>query len=61
MMPSGRSSIPAWPPTGILICGPIIDTPILELHGYVIEPMRAGRLFMAGDAAHSVTPVGGKA
>jgi p-hydroxybenzoate 3-monooxygenase len=43
-----------------LVHGPIIDTSILELHSYVTEPMQAGRLFLAGDAAHIVTPAGGK-
>ena len=43
-----------------LVRGPIIDTSILELHSYVTEPMQAGRLFLAGDAAHIVTPAGGK-
>jgi p-hydroxybenzoate 3-monooxygenase len=43
-----------------LVRGPIIDTSVLELHSYVTEPMQAGRLFLAGDAAHIVTPAGGK-
>jgi p-hydroxybenzoate 3-monooxygenase len=40
--------------------GPVIDSSVLELHSYVTEPMQAGRLFLAGDAAHIVTPAGGK-
>jgi p-hydroxybenzoate 3-monooxygenase len=32
----------------------------MELHSYVTEPMQHGRLFLAGDAAHIVTPAGGK-
>jgi len=43
-----------------LIRGPITERSILELHSYVTEPMQAGRLFLAGDAAHIVTPAGGK-
>jgi p-hydroxybenzoate 3-monooxygenase len=43
-----------------LVRGPIIDTSILELRSFVTEPMQAGRLFLAGDAAHIVTPAGGK-
>jgi len=43
-----------------LIRGPITDRSILELHSYVTEPMQAGRLYLAGDAAHIVTPAGGK-
>ena len=39
-----------------LVRGPIIDTSILELHSYVTEAMQAGRLFLAGDAAHIVSP-----
>jgi p-hydroxybenzoate 3-monooxygenase len=41
--------------------GPIIERGILELHSYVTEPMQSGRVLLAGDAAHIVTPVGGKA
>jgi p-hydroxybenzoate 3-monooxygenase len=44
----------------ILVRGPIIGTSILELHSYVTEPMQAGSLFLVGDAAHIVTPAGGK-
>ena len=43
-----------------LVRGPHIETSILELHSFVTEPMQAGRLFLAGDAAHIVTPAGGK-
>jgi p-hydroxybenzoate 3-monooxygenase len=43
-----------------LVRGPVIGTSVLELHSYVTEPMQAGRLFLAGDAAHIVTPAGGK-
>jgi p-hydroxybenzoate 3-monooxygenase len=43
-----------------LIRGPIIERSLLELHSYVTGPMQAGRLFLAGDAAHVVTPAGGK-
>jgi len=30
------------------------------LRNYVMEPLRYGRLLMAGDAAHIITPMGGK-
>jgi p-hydroxybenzoate 3-monooxygenase len=43
-----------------LIPGPIIERGILELHSYVTEPMQHGPVFLAGDAAHIVTPAGGK-
>lgn len=43
-----------------LIRGPITERSLLELRSYVTEPMQAGRLYLAGDAAHVVTPAGGK-
>jgi p-hydroxybenzoate 3-monooxygenase len=43
-----------------LVPGPILERGIVELHSYVTEPMHHGRLFLAGDAAHIVTPAGGK-
>jgi p-hydroxybenzoate 3-monooxygenase len=44
----------------LLIRGPILEKSILELRSCVTEPMQAGPLFLAGDAAHIVTPAGGK-
>jgi p-hydroxybenzoate 3-monooxygenase len=38
----------------------IFERSVMELHSYVTEPMQQGRLFLAGDAAHIVTPAGGK-
>ncbi len=32
----------------------------MSLRNYVMEPLHYGRLFMAGDAAHIITPMGGK-
>jgi p-hydroxybenzoate 3-monooxygenase len=43
-----------------LVPGRILDRSIMELHSYVTEPMHCGPLFLAGDAAHIVTPAGGK-
>ena len=43
-----------------LVPGRILERGIVELHSYVTEPMQHGRLFLAGDAAHIVTPAGGK-
>ena len=43
-----------------LVPGRILERSIVELHSYVTEPMHFGRLFLAGDAAHIVTPAGGK-
>lgn len=40
--------------------GPILERSTMQLHSYVTEPMHHGRLFLAGDAAHIVTPAGGK-
>jgi 2-polyprenyl-6-methoxyphenol hydroxylase-like FAD-dependent oxidoreductase len=45
----------------VLMRGPIVEKSILDLRSYVTQPMRAGPLFLAGDAAHIVTPAGGKA
>jgi p-hydroxybenzoate 3-monooxygenase len=43
-----------------LVPGPVLEQGILELRSYVSEPMQHGPLFLAGDAAHIVTPAGGK-
>jgi p-hydroxybenzoate 3-monooxygenase len=40
--------------------GPITDKSVLPMRSYVQTPMRAGRLFLAGDAAHIVPPTGAK-
>ena len=43
-----------------LVTGPSIEKSIAPLRSYVAEPMRYGRLFLAGDAAHIVPPTGAK-
>ncbi|MCL5776978.1 4-hydroxybenzoate 3-monooxygenase [Limibaculum sp. FT325] len=43
-----------------LVTGPSIEKSIAPLRSYVAEPMRWGRLFLAGDAAHIVPPTGAK-
>jgi p-hydroxybenzoate 3-monooxygenase len=43
-----------------LVTGPSIDKSITPLRSFVAEPMRYGRLFLAGDAAHIVPPTGAK-
>ncbi|NLD70245.1 MAG: 4-hydroxybenzoate 3-monooxygenase [Limnobacter sp.] len=44
----------------VLITGPSIEKSIAPLRSYVVEPMRYGRLFLAGDAAHIVPPTGAR-
>lgn len=43
-----------------IITGPSIEKSIAPLRSFVAEPMRYGRLFLAGDAAHIVPPTGAK-
>lgn len=43
-----------------LTTGPSIEKSIAPLRSFVAEPMRHGRLFLAGDAAHIVPPTGAK-
>lgn len=43
-----------------LITGPTIEKSIAPLRSFVAEPMRWGRLFLVGDAAHIVPPTGAK-
>ena len=40
--------------------GPILQRGVTPLRSFVAEPMRAGRLFLLGDAAHIVPPTGAK-
>jgi p-hydroxybenzoate 3-monooxygenase len=40
--------------------GPILEKSITGMRSFVVEPMRRGRLFLAGDAAHIVPPTGAK-
>ncbi|MGK4581531.1 4-hydroxybenzoate 3-monooxygenase [Kitasatospora sp. HPMI-4] len=40
--------------------GPITEKNVLDMRSFVVEPMQYGRLFLAGDAAHIITPAGGK-
>jgi p-hydroxybenzoate 3-monooxygenase len=40
--------------------GPILDKSITPMRSFVAAPMRYGRLFLAGDAAHIVPPTGAK-
>jgi p-hydroxybenzoate 3-monooxygenase len=40
--------------------GPVLEKGVTGMRSYVCEPMRHGRLFLAGDAAHIVPPTGAK-
>ena len=43
-----------------LVTGPSLEKSIAPLRSFVAEPMRFGRMFLAGDAAHIVPPTGAK-
>ena len=43
-----------------LVTGPSIEKSIAPLRSFVCEPMRFGRMFLTGDAAHIVPPTGAK-
>ncbi|GAA3385763.1 4-hydroxybenzoate 3-monooxygenase [Cryptosporangium minutisporangium] len=51
-----RLGHPGW----TLSEGPITEKSITPMRSFVAEPMRHGRLFLAGDAAHIVPPTGAK-
>jgi p-hydroxybenzoate 3-monooxygenase len=51
-----RLGLPGWD----LKEGPVLEKSITPMRSYVSEPMRHGRLFLAGDAAHIVPPTGAK-
>ena len=40
--------------------GPVLEKAVTTMRSFVVEPMRYGRLFLAGDAAHIVPPTGAK-
>jgi p-hydroxybenzoate 3-monooxygenase len=54
-----RSRLPAVV-AAALVTGPAIEKSVAKLRSFVVEPMRHGRLFLAGDAAHIVPPTGAK-
>jgi p-hydroxybenzoate 3-monooxygenase len=43
-----------------VITGPSIEKSIAPLRSFVVEPLRFGRMFLVGDAAHIVPPTGAK-
>jgi p-hydroxybenzoate 3-monooxygenase len=47
----GDESLPA---------GTLADKLVVEMRSFVVDPMSYGRLFLVGDAAHVITPMGGK-
>jgi len=51
-----RLEVPGW----TLAEGPVLEKGITPMRSFVAEPMRHGRLFLAGDAAHIVPPTGAK-
>jgi p-hydroxybenzoate 3-monooxygenase len=54
-----KARLPAEVATA-LVAGPSIEKSLAALRSAVFEPMRHGRLFLAGDAAHIVPPTGAK-
>ena len=53
---STRLALDGWE----LASGPLLDKSITPMRSFVSTPMRHGRLFLAGDAAHIVPPTGAK-
>jgi p-hydroxybenzoate 3-monooxygenase len=51
-----RTGVEGW----TLEEGPILEKGVTGMRSYVCEPMRHGRLFLAGDAGHIVPPTGAK-
>jgi p-hydroxybenzoate 3-monooxygenase len=43
-----------------IVTGPSLEKSVAPLRSFVAEPLRFGRLFLAGDAAHIVPPTGAK-
>jgi p-hydroxybenzoate 3-monooxygenase len=40
--------------------GPVTERDLVQMRSFVVEPMSYGRLFLVGDAAHIITPMGAK-
>jgi p-hydroxybenzoate 3-monooxygenase len=51
-----RTAVAGW----TLQEGPVLEKGVTGMRSYVCEPLRHGKLFLAGDAAHIVPPTGAK-
>lgn len=40
--------------------GKVLEKAVVDMRSFVVDPMSYGRLFLVGDAAHIITPMGGK-
>ena len=49
-------TVPGWH----LRAGPVLEKAVAPMRSFVAEPMRYGRMYLAGDAAHIVPPTGAK-
>jgi p-hydroxybenzoate 3-monooxygenase len=47
-------------PPARVVRGPLLQKGVTAMRSFVAEPMRYGRLFLAGDSAHIVPPTGAK-
>ena len=54
-----RARLPAEV-AGRLVTGPAIEKSLTPLRSFVAEPLRYGRLYLAGDSGHIVPPTGAK-
>jgi p-hydroxybenzoate 3-monooxygenase len=43
-----------------LPAGAVLEKAVVDMRSFVADPMSYGRLFLVGDAAHIITPMGGK-
>ena len=50
----------AGPDGFTLVEGAIVEKTVLRFRSSVVEPVRHGRMLLAGDAAHTVPPTGAK-